>query len=154
MIAVFGWDREHVRTIGGWQGFLQQEKGWVPGRKTYFFFDEAQLSYEDAELWGGFFKELVNFPDRFAIAFASYGSPSSRILIRGTPVFVSDLQRVSLRPIDHSVASVLLDSFSTEWSSMTSFVNDCPHRSITSILHSSMSSFISPEGMWEQSLTL
>jgi hypothetical protein len=101
IIPIWGWNPEYVRTIGGWSAFLQQEKGWVPSRKTYFFFDEAQLLYEDAELWGGFFKGLRDFPDRFAIAFASYGSPSSRILIRGTPIFVSDTQRVSLRPIDH-----------------------------------------------------
>ena len=52
------------------------------------------------------------------------------------------------------MASVLLDFFSPEWSSMTSFVNDSPHPSITSIRHSSMPSFISPEAMWERSVTL
>jgi hypothetical protein len=37
----------------------------------------------------------------FAIAFASYSSLTSLLHIQGTPIFVTDLQRVSLRHIDH-----------------------------------------------------
>jgi hypothetical protein len=59
------------------------------------------LSFEDFILWGEFFKELHNFDTPFAIAFASYGSPTTRFTIRGRPMFVGDLQRVALRAVDH-----------------------------------------------------
>ncbi len=53
------------------------------------------------------------------------------------------------------MASVLLDSSSPEWSSMTSFVNDSlPHPTITSIRHSSTASLNSPEDIREQFTTL
>lgn len=67
-----------------------------------FIFDEAQLSYWDLDLWTGFFKEIRgDTPDRWAIAFASYGSASSRFKIQGSPIWLNDLQRVTLRAIDH-----------------------------------------------------
>ena len=88
--------------IGGWLAYLQYEKGWVQGKKTIFVFDEAQLSYEDFSLWGEFFKELPNYEELFAIAFANYGSPTPYMVMQGIPIFVSDLQRVALFPIDHS----------------------------------------------------
>jgi hypothetical protein len=67
-----------------------------------FIFDEAQLSYWDMDLWTGFFKEIRgNTPDRWAIAFASYGSASSRFKIQGNPIWLNDSQRVTLRTIDH-----------------------------------------------------
>jgi len=67
-----------------------------------FIFDEAQLSYWDIDLWIGFFKPIRgNTPDRWAIAFASYGSASSLINIQGTSIRLNDMQRVTLRKIDH-----------------------------------------------------
>ena len=70
-----------------------------------FIFDEAQLSYWDIDLWTGFFKDIKSStPDRWAIVFASYGSASSRFKIKGTPIVLRDMQRVTLRPIDHGDA--------------------------------------------------
>jgi len=86
--------------MGGWEVFLG-EKGWKQGKKTFFIFDEVQMSYNDIDLWVAFFKELPSFNDRFAIAFASYGSPNTHISVGGTLIIVSDRQRASLHPIDH-----------------------------------------------------
>ena len=107
IILIHGWPRE-IEKKRGWQVYLQEE-GWVPGKKTVFIFDEAQMSYRDFDLWGEFFKNLV-YSDLFAIAFASYGSPISHQggktsdsdwEIQSTPFVLSDSQRVTLRPIDH-----------------------------------------------------
>jgi len=100
IIVVFGWPLEEVKKMGGYRPYLKQ-KGWVEGRKTVFIFDEAQVSYEDAELWGVFFKSIHEYAESRAIAFASYGSPSSRITIKGTPLTFHSMQRVTLHPIDH-----------------------------------------------------
>jgi hypothetical protein len=102
IIGVFGWPLEKVSNIGGWQAYLQHEKGWVQSRKTIFIFDEAQLSYEDFNLWNEFFKSVADYPNLFVIAFASYGSPTSRLLMFGTPFTVKDSQKVTLRPIQHA----------------------------------------------------
>jgi hypothetical protein len=113
VISVYGWPQEKVDKFGGWSQFLQKE-GWKPGKETIFIFDEAQESYEDTELWSQFFKDFRGFGVLFAIAFASYGSPTSEDSYsssassinvhhspRRTPVLVSDSQRVTLHPIDH-----------------------------------------------------
>ena len=110
---MFGWPLTEVRMAGGWQAYLEQKKSWVQGKKTIFIFDEAQFSYEDSSLWGEFFKELPNYDDQFAIAFASYGSPTSSVNLgngsstsvsnfgtQSTPFSVDDWQRVTLCPID------------------------------------------------------
>jgi hypothetical protein len=101
IIPVVGWPLKEVRENGGWQSYLQHEKGWVQGKKTVFIFDDAQLSYEDIDLWGEFFKNIEAYDDLFAIAFASYGSPTSSPRIQFIPFSVCDSQRVTLRPIDH-----------------------------------------------------
>jgi hypothetical protein len=115
IIPVVGWPLKEVRENGGWLSYLQYEKGWVQGEKTVFIFDDAQLSYEDIDLWGEFFVNIEAYDDLFAIAFASYGSPTSNLSsptsslssptsspsIQVTPFFVCDSQRVTLRPIDH-----------------------------------------------------
>jgi len=101
VILISGWPLEEVKAIGGWQAYLQYEFGWVQGQKTIFIFDEAQLSYEDFSLWNVFFKNIDLYANIFAIAFASYGSPTSRFSIKGLPFSVSDSQRITLRPIDH-----------------------------------------------------
>jgi hypothetical protein len=55
------------------------------------------------ELWNTFFKDInQHTPDRWTVVFASYGSPSSRFQIKGTPIRLIDNQRVTLRAIDHS----------------------------------------------------
>ena len=100
IISVFRWPLEYVREIGGWRAYLRA-LGWRPGEKTISIFDDAHPSYEDVDLWGQFFKDLRNYDDRFAIAFAKYGSPTSCLSIRGIPISVSDSQTVALRPIDH-----------------------------------------------------
>jgi len=104
-----------VDKIGGWNAYLKKVKGWVDGQTTFFIFDESQLSYEDFDLWSDFFKNAPSYSDRFIISFASYGSPTSQIGstvlgssrsdpdadIRSTPFAVSNVQRVTLRPIHH-----------------------------------------------------
>lgn len=94
------WPLQDVEAIGGWQFYLRQKYGWVPGKKTVFIFDEAQTTYEDYSLWDEFIKNIQAYNDRFAIALASYGSPSSRIRIAGLPVVVGDWQRVTLHQIN------------------------------------------------------
>jgi hypothetical protein len=101
IILISGWPLEEVKEIGGWRAYLRHEFGWVQGQKTVLIFDEAQLSYEDPSLWNELFKNIHFYANVFAIAFASYGSPTSRLSIKGTPFFVSDSQRITLRPIDH-----------------------------------------------------
>jgi hypothetical protein len=101
IISIFGWPLEEVKETGGWQAYLQHEKGWVQGQKTVLVFDEAQLSYEDFTLWMGLFKDIRSYDNLFAIAFASYGSPTSRLSTQDTPFFVNDSQRIMLRAIDH-----------------------------------------------------
>lgn len=117
VIMVCGWPQEKVDRFGGWEQFLRKKGYWEPGKNTIFIFDEAQESYGDTELWGQIFKDFRGFSVLFIIAFASYGSPTSENSpsysspassihvhhppVRHTPVFVSDWQRVMLRPIDH-----------------------------------------------------
>ena len=43
-----------------------------------FVFDEAQMSYEDGDLWNNFFKSIHSYHNCHAIIFASYGNASSR----------------------------------------------------------------------------
>jgi hypothetical protein len=113
IILVNGWSLEEVKQNGGWRAYLQREKGWEEGKKTVFIFDEAQTTYEDFDLWSVFFKSAVAYNDIFVIAFASFGSPisdttpnysgptsTSSLGIPSTPIFVSDSQRVTLRPVD------------------------------------------------------
>jgi hypothetical protein len=53
-----------------------------------------QLTYEDSDLWSEFFKDIEAFNVLFAIAFASYGSPTStsNFHIQSTPFIVSGSQ--------------------------------------------------------------
>jgi len=101
IIYISGWDLPTVQTAGGWRAYLEQVEGWVQGEKTVFIFDDAQMTYQDSGLWSIFFKNISSYDDRFAIAFASYGSPTSRLVLKGTLFCVDDTQRVALRPIDH-----------------------------------------------------
>ena len=81
-----------------------KRKGWVEHKKTVFIFDEGQLTYDDGGLWLDFFKSIHESKGhRRAIVFASYGSPTSRIIITGTPtpMFIPDRQRVTLHHIAH-----------------------------------------------------
>ena len=101
VIWIGGWKLDDVAKCGGWYSFLKTRKGWIPGENTVFIFDEAQVSYRDVELWNELFKGIHDYPDRRAIVFASYGSPSSVIDIEGTPILVSPTVRVSLLPTAH-----------------------------------------------------
>jgi hypothetical protein len=76
IIPVHRWPPESVRGIGGWQAYLLA-RGWQQNKKRNFIFDEAQMSYEDVDLWGDFFKNIGIYEGPFAIAFASYGSPTT-----------------------------------------------------------------------------
>ena len=100
VIRVPLWPLQDVKEAGGWRGYLRSHH-WVEGEKTYFIFDEAQSSYSDVVLWNDFFKSLTPYGNQFAIAFASYGSPASRLDIPNTPHIVNDVQRVTLRATDH-----------------------------------------------------
>jgi hypothetical protein len=66
-----------------------------------FIFDEAQTSYTDGALWNDFFKCMHDYPNRRAIAFVSFGSASSIILIKGTPIFIADEARITMLPTAH-----------------------------------------------------
>ena len=101
VIWIGGWKLDDVAKYGGWYSFLKMRKGWIPGENTVFIFDEAQASYKDGELWNELFKGIHNYPDRHAIAFASYGSPSSFIDIEGNPILILPTTRVSLLPTAH-----------------------------------------------------
>lgn len=90
-----------VKACGGWENYLKHEKHWVEGKNTVFIFDEAQMSYTDGALWSDFFKCMRDHLDRRAIAFASFGSASSIILIQGTPVFIADEARITMLPMAH-----------------------------------------------------
>jgi hypothetical protein len=100
VIWVNGWPMEEIRDTGGWRRHLER-KGWIEREKTVFIFDEAQLSYADWDFWNGFLKSMSDFDDRRAIIFVSFGSPTSRIKIKGTPIAITAPQRVTLRPISH-----------------------------------------------------
>jgi energy-coupling factor transporter ATP-binding protein EcfA2 len=102
VIWIGGWKLDDVAKCGGWYSYLKKRKGWIPGEDTVFIFDEAQVTYKDGELWNELFKGIHDYPDRRAIAFASYGSPSSFIDIEGTPIFVAPTARVSLLPTAHN----------------------------------------------------
>ena len=101
VIHIGGWNPSVVRTAGGWRAYLVRVQGWVPGEKTVLIFDRARETYQDFDLWSEFFKNLPAYDDQFVIAFASYGSPTSRLNMQGNLFCVSDSQRVTLRPIDH-----------------------------------------------------
>ena len=101
VIWISGWNRDDVAECGGWYAYLQKQKGWIPKESTVFIFDEAQESYKDGELWNDLFKCIHDYPDHRAIAFASYGSPSSFINIEGTSILVLPTARISLLPTTH-----------------------------------------------------
>lgn len=66
-----------------------------------FIFDEAQMTYDDLELWGAIFKSVHDFKSRRVVIFASYGSPTARISTMGGPFIVPDCQRITLHHIGH-----------------------------------------------------
>lgn len=82
---------------------ILKEKGWVEHEKTVFIFDEGQTTYDDEGLWNDFFKSIHEGKGlRRAIVFAGYGSPTSRVIIKGvTPMNLPDHQRVTLRHVAH-----------------------------------------------------
>ena len=101
VIWICRWKLGDVVKCGGWYSFLKMRKGWIPGKNTVFIFDEAQVSYKDGELWNELFKGIHDYPNCHAIAFASYGSPSSFIDIEGTSILVLPTARISLLPTTH-----------------------------------------------------
>ena len=124
VMPIYGWPLKEVRENGGWENYLRYKRGWELGKKTVFIFDEAQLSYEDSNLWFEFFKNIRTYNGALAIAFASYGSPTSNATPRGsptssvnagygspdstssrgitsTPYLLDDEQKVTLRQINH-----------------------------------------------------
>jgi len=101
VIWIGRWERDDVANYGGWHSYLNKRKGWIPGEDTVFIFDEAQVFNKDVELWNELFQCIHDYPDRRAIAFASYGSSSSLIDIQGIPIFIPSAARVSLLPTAH-----------------------------------------------------
>jgi hypothetical protein len=101
VIFIANWDLKAVDAAGNWQSHLVDKYGWVTGERTFFIFDDAQTTYGDIDLWNQLFKSIHDFDNRFAIAFASYGSPTYRLTIHGTPFFVSDVNRVTMRHTDY-----------------------------------------------------
>ncbi len=87
VIWVSEWPIDKVEQSGGYYAFLEHVKGWDKGANTVFIFDEAQMTYWDEQLWRDFFRMLGDYNNLWAIAFASYGDPTSRIFIGETPIF-------------------------------------------------------------------
>jgi hypothetical protein len=74
---------------------------YKPDGPIVFIIDEAQLTYQDTGFWNSILKAITpETPDR-VILFASYGSPSGRTSMEGTPMVVEDHCHVSLQPVDH-----------------------------------------------------
>ena len=67
-----------------------------------FIFDEAQVTYNDGNLWNDFFKSINQYPCCCVIVFTSYGNPSTRISTKqGISMIIPNQQRVTLCPIQH-----------------------------------------------------
>lgn len=101
VIWMQGWPQDYIKARGRWRDYFKIDKGWVENQQTVFVFDEAQLSYVDGDLWNNFFKSIHLYSNCRAIAFTSYGSPTTPIMIEGTPIVISDERRVTLRAIQH-----------------------------------------------------
>ena len=148
VIWIARWKLDDVAEYGGWWSYLNKQKGWIPGEDTVSIFDEAQESYKDVELWNELFKGIHDYPDRRAIAFASYGSPSSFIDIQGTRFFVASRARVSLLPTADGDPAAGLFFTPAEFDELVS--STIQTKSITSIHPSSTRSLRVPRDMWEQ----
>lgn len=74
---------------------------YKPDGPNVIIIDEAQLTYWDTGFWNSFLKMIIPENLDRVILFASYGSPSGRISVEGTPMVVEDHCRVSLQPVDH-----------------------------------------------------
>lgn len=87
VIWMQGWPHDDIKAKGHWSYNFEIEKGWVENEQTVFVFDGVQLSCVDGDLWNNFFKSksLHLYSNCRAIAFISYGSPATRIMIQGTP---------------------------------------------------------------------
>ena len=101
VIWIQGWPHDDIKARGRWRNYFELEKGWVEDQQTVFVFDGAQLSYVDGDLWNNFFKSIHLYSNCRAITFTSYGSPTTPIMIQGTPIIISDERRVTLRAIQH-----------------------------------------------------
>ncbi|KAI0280375.1 hypothetical protein BGY98DRAFT_1137080 [Russula aff. rugulosa BPL654] len=72
IIYIPAWPLQRVRAVGGWRHYLMCEYGWTTTFGTKLF------------------KTISTDDDRFAIAFASCGSPTSHLVRHGTTAVVSD----------------------------------------------------------------
>lgn len=103
VLIIYGWSsKEGDNRSDRWKRHLQNQ-GWVETNPTVLIFDEAQISYNDGNLWNNFLKSINHYPHCRTIIFTSYGSPTTQIIIiQGTPMIIPDEQRVTLRAIQHS----------------------------------------------------
>jgi len=114
VIWIQGWPFKSDRLgVAGWEDYFETVKGWDKAQETVFIFDEAQLTYNDGGFWHNFIKPIDTHDRRRAIVFASYGSPTSHVIITGTPIFIEEAQRVTLRPIQHGGNSTPVGLFFT-----------------------------------------
>ncbi|KAG8810124.1 hypothetical protein FRC17_003081 [Serendipita sp. 399] len=96
----------HPILIDNWP---ENRSSWVskltemfdPSGPNTIIIDEGQLTYWDTSFWNSFLKMITPESTNRVILFASYGSPHNRVSVFGTTAFVPDVNRVSLRPIDH-----------------------------------------------------
>ena len=102
VIWVSEWPVNEVEEFDGYCAYLENVKGWEKGANTVFIFDEAEQTYWDQQLWRDFFRMLRDYDNLRAIAFASYGDPSSRIIVGQTPIYLTGRQRVTLTAIPQS----------------------------------------------------
>jgi hypothetical protein len=107
LISTWTYDADDLR-YDRWGRHLKEIQSWVQENRTVFIFDEAQVTYDDSNLWNDFFKNITQYSHCRAIVFTSYGIPTTKIYIRPfIPMIIPDHQRVTLRPIQHTIMDEL-----------------------------------------------
>lgn len=107
-----GWEHDKVTNAGGWAKYLEEQTGvngfkWI-NHSGYLFIDEAQETYEDSELWAGFFKAVSPSSKCRVLLFTSCGSPNRGLegfdnaRFKKTPMIFARAQQISLKP-DYTV---------------------------------------------------
>jgi hypothetical protein len=80
VFTLIGWEHREVKEAGGFVGTLESATKMpylelaTEASKVVIFFDEAQDSYWDEELWLEFFKALELGMGSIVILFASFGA--------------------------------------------------------------------------------
>ena len=110
MYTLSGWSRKTQEDIYDYFQLKKVPLHPNPRLTTYVFFDDAQDTYSDNDLWNNFFKDVESTNFR-VVLFCSYGSPASRVVDvihpKGTPTKLRNAARMSLRPSDDNPGLLL-----------------------------------------------